>query len=78
MIALASLRLPLSQLAGFAARRHFSGSFEINGRAGSGSVIKQAVRQYEIRAANRSRRESSSPLTIHPVLLKFFLAAVPA
>jgi hypothetical protein len=54
MIALASLRLPLSQLAGFP---HFSGSFEIDGRAGSGSVIKQVVRQYEIRVADGSGME---------------------
>jgi hypothetical protein len=78
MIALASLRLPLSQLAGFAASRHFSGSLEIDGRAGSGSVIKQAVRQYEIRVADGSRMESSLPLAIHPVFLKFFLPAEPA
>jgi hypothetical protein len=69
IIALASLRLPPPQLAGFAASRHFSGSFEIDGRACSGSVIKQAVRQYEIRVADGSQMESSSPLAIPEILL---------
>jgi hypothetical protein len=55
MITLTLLRLPL--LAGFVASRHFSGSFEIDGRASSGSVIKQAVRQYEILVADGPRME---------------------
>jgi hypothetical protein len=55
----------VSLLAGFATSRHFSGSFEIDGRAGSGSVIKQTVSQYEIHVADGPGMENSSPLAIH-------------